>query len=77
MLSPWHWIILLIVLGLLGAGVYGIVLLVKSSTRSAQPYTGPAISPTTAPGWYPDTADPSILRYFDGQVWTPSAKPRT
>jgi hypothetical protein len=28
------------------------------------------------PGWYPDTTDPSSLRYFDGSVWTAHRSPR-
>ena len=29
-----------------------------------------------APGWYPDQQDPSLMRYFDGRVWTAQTEPR-
>ena len=29
------------------------------------------------PDWYPDPADPSIFRYFDGHSWTDNTSPRT
>ncbi|WP_419150639.1 DUF2510 domain-containing protein [Nocardia vinacea] len=29
------------------------------------------------PGWYPDPANPGVVRWFDGQQWTPHAQPRT
>ncbi|MBF6437649.1 DUF2510 domain-containing protein [Nocardia cyriacigeorgica] len=29
-----------------------------------------------APGWYPDHADPSLLRWFDGHQWTAQTRPR-
>jgi len=28
---------------------------------------------TPAPGWYPDPANPSIQRYWDGSTWGPTA----
>jgi uncharacterized RDD family membrane protein YckC len=30
-----------------------------------------------AQGWYPDAYDPSILRWFDGALWTAHTSPRT
>lgn len=30
----------------------------------------------SAPGWYPDPQDWSLLRYFDGGMWTASTHPR-
>jgi hypothetical protein len=31
----------------------------------------PSLSTTTAPAaWYPDPSDPTVLRYWDGTVWT-------
>lgn len=29
-----------------------------------------------APNWYPDPRDPSLLRWWDGQAWTPNTQPR-
>lgn len=28
-----------------------------------------------APGWYPDQNDPSLMRYYDGRVWTAQTQP--
>jgi hypothetical protein len=33
-------------------------------------------SPAAAAGWYSDQHDQGLLRYFDGQDWTPDTKPR-
>ena len=30
----------------------------------------PAQSGSLAPGWYPDQNDHSMMRYYDGRVWT-------
>ncbi|GLY53647.1 phospholipid scramblase-related protein [Lentzea sp. NBRC 102530] len=30
----------------------------------------------TAPGWYPDNADPRFVRWWDGVQWTPHVQPR-
>jgi hypothetical protein len=30
----------------------------------------PAPSSGLAPGWYPDQNDHSMMRYYDGRVWT-------
>jgi Protein of unknown function (DUF2510) len=29
-----------------------------------------------APGWYPDQNDQTLMRFFDGQVWTSRTQPR-
>jgi len=29
-----------------------------------------------APGWYPDQNDQTLMRYFDGHVWTSRTQPR-
>lgn len=34
------------------------------------------MSTPTSPGWYDDPQDPSLLRYFDGIVWTRHTTPR-
>ncbi len=35
----------------------------------------PATSSGLAPGWYPDQNDPSLMRYYDGRVWTAQTQP--
>jgi hypothetical protein len=73
-------LILLMLLGLFAfaAAIGGVVMTIKnvSNKKTAQPFLGPGISPVTAPGWYPDPADPNLCRYFDGRVWTSSTQPR-
>ena len=32
-------------------------------------------SPTTPPGWYPDTTAPGTERYWDGAAWTDHSRP--
>jgi hypothetical protein len=32
--------------------------------------------PPVRPGWFPDPQNGSQMRYFDGALWTPSARPR-
>src|SRR5258705_1274064 len=32
--------------------------------------------PPVQPGWFPDPQNGSHIRYFDGAVWTPYARPR-
>lgn len=36
----------------------------------------PRKPPAAPPGWYPDTIDPLLMRYFDGQQWTEHTAPR-
>jgi hypothetical protein len=36
----------------------------------------PVATSGLAPGWYPDQQDPSLMRYFDGRVWTAQTEPR-
>ncbi|AEF36117.1 MULTISPECIES: DUF2510 domain-containing protein [Mycobacteriaceae] len=49
--------------------VVGIVFLVKAKSK-------PAGQSAVPPAWYPDPADPELLRYFDGQSWTGATRPR-
>jgi hypothetical protein len=35
----------------------------------------PAPAGGLAPGWYPDQNDPSLMRYYDGRVWTAQTQP--
>lgn len=56
-------------LALMVGVVVGIVFLLKAKAKNAgQP-------PMTA-NWYPDPADPELLRYFDGHSWTETTRPR-
>lgn len=65
-LQPIHWVILLLILGTMAA-----VLVTKSRGNARkldampQPTDG-----TRGPGWYPDPADPNLMRYYDGRAWT-------
>ena len=59
----------IVYLVLMAGVVVGIVFLVKAKAKSAGP-------PPMAPNWYPDPADPELLRYFDGQSWTGATRPR-
>lgn len=34
------------------------------------PNTGSVATATLLPGWYPDQTDPTLLRWFDGSLWT-------
>ncbi|MFC9516956.1 DUF2510 domain-containing protein [Nocardiaceae bacterium NPDC056970] len=70
-LSPWHLIVVLLVLvALVGVPVLVITLIVKSSQARRVPR-----QPSTPPGWYPDPASPGFLRWFDGSVWTDNRVP--
>lgn len=52
------------------AGVaVGIVFLVKAKSKPPSEAAAP-------PNWYPDPADPELLRYFDGESWTGATQPR-
>lgn len=60
----------IVILVLLAGGVAGVVFLVKAKPK-------PEGQLPTAPNWYPDPADPEVLRYFDGRSWTGATRPRT
>jgi hypothetical protein len=36
----------------------------------------PTPPPVSPPGWYPDSSDPTLKRYFDGNIWTSHTVPR-
>ncbi|WKG00802.1 DUF2510 domain-containing protein [Mycolicibacterium sp. HK-90] len=54
-------------LGLVGVSVSLLVWAVKSSSNR---------QPTAPAGWYPDLHDATLLRYFDGEIWTQQTAPR-
>lgn len=73
-------LLVVIVLGLGGLGITAAVifLLVRLVDSSkSQTYVPHGWQGTTAPGWYPDNANPAVLRYFDGNAWTSSTRPRS
>jgi hypothetical protein len=54
-----------------------VVLIVKLAKRkSVNPHDVPGTPTAPAPGWYPDPNDLTLMRYFDGRVWTSSTQPR-
>jgi uncharacterized protein DUF2510 len=57
-----------------------LIYLRRRQTSAAQAQGGVAAAPLTqtgtAPGWYPDNYDPSLVRYWDGQSWTSQTRPR-
>lgn len=64
------------VVGLAGLGIVArlIALAVRlSKSPEPQPYVPHAWQ--SAADWYPDPSNPNVLRYFDGQTWTPAAEP--
>ena len=48
--------------------VAAIIFLVRAKSK-------PAGQTPTAPDWYPDPDDPTLLRYFDGHSWTAATRP--
>ncbi|MEV6429475.1 DUF2510 domain-containing protein [Nocardia sp. NPDC051463] len=64
--SVWHLLILLVVLAI-------VVVIVKSRSSARAGYQPPT---TIAPGWYPDHANPAVVRWFDGYQWTNHTQPR-
>ena len=40
------------------------------------PTFAPTPPPVSPPGWYPDSNDPTLQRYFDGHSWTSHTAPR-
>ena len=70
-------LLILIVVGLVGLGLVAgvIAVLVRlTESRKSEPYVPHAWQLAAVPGWYPDPADPKLLRYFDGQAWTSTTR---
>jgi hypothetical protein len=76
----WQWVI---VLGILAVAIAAIVCIIVLLRRSQKPKSAtpqglstPLATPAAAAaGWYADPNDPTLMRYFDGQVWTSSTRP--
>jgi hypothetical protein len=49
----------------------------RSATVVEEPVVRQAapVASGLAPGWYPDQNDPSLMRYYDGRVWTAQTQP--
>jgi hypothetical protein len=74
------WILILIVIIAVVIAVLRTVTRPRGSTTvvEQQPVARqapPAPSGGLAPGWYPDQNDPSLMRYYDGRVWTAQTQP--
>jgi Protein of unknown function (DUF2510) len=73
--SSWWSLALLLILA-----VVMIYLSRRRARRQNSPYgqdsAGSWQQPGTAPGWYPDQYDSSLMRYFDGQNWTSQTRHR-
>ncbi len=68
-MSPWHVLVLLVLLlGAVGTIAWIVVLLVRATGSN----TPAARTDVSSGGWYPDAQEPTIVRYFDGHFWTPA-----
>jgi hypothetical protein len=72
-------LLILLVGGLVVTGlVAGVIVMLVRLTDSpkSEPYVPHAwpVPPITAPGWYPDSSNPNLLRYYDGQQWTSATR---
>lgn len=71
------WILILIAIVAVVVAVVRAMARPRSATVVEQPVVRQA-SPAAsglAPGWYPDQNDPSLMRYYDGRVWTAQTQP--
>ena len=72
------WILILVVIIAVILAVVRAVARPRSSTVVEQPVARqapPAAAGGLTPGWYPDQNDPSLMRYYDGRVWTAQTQP--
>jgi uncharacterized protein DUF2510 len=75
-----HTLVLILILVVIIAVVMAVVRAVatpRSATVVDQPVVRevPPAASGLAPGWYPDQNDPSLMRYYDGRVWTAQTQP--
>ena len=71
------WILILVVIIAVVVAVVRAVTSPRGATVVEQPVTreAPPAAGGLAPGWYPDQQDPSLMRYYDGRVWTAQTQP--
>jgi Protein of unknown function (DUF2510) len=71
------WILILIAIIAAVVAVVRAMARPKSATVVEQPVVrqAPPAASGLAPGWYPDQNDPSLMRYYDGRVWTAQTQP--
>lgn len=46
----------------------------KAAAKAAKVVPDP-VMPFLPAGWYPDQADPALVRWFDGTIWTDQTSP--
>jgi MFS superfamily sulfate permease-like transporter len=70
-------VMLLVTFAIIVAVIVGFVVLIVRlvKPKSVHSQGVPGTPTTPAPGWYPDPNDSSLMRYFDGRVWTSSTQP--
>lgn len=71
--STGYWVLDLTVLTVFGAWLFRRAHKNRIQQRRLQ--DAPKPGPGAAPGWYPDSYDATLLRYFDGRNWTTATKP--
>jgi hypothetical protein len=71
------WILILIAIIAVVIAVLRAVMRPRDATVVEQPVARQAPPATSGltPGWYPDQNDPSLMRYYDGRVWTAQTQP--
>ncbi len=73
------WILILVVIIAAVVAVVRAMTRPRSATVVEQPVSrqAPPAASGLAPGWYPDQNDPSLMRYYDGRVWTAQTQPHS
>ncbi|WP_420750192.1 DUF2510 domain-containing protein [Rhodococcus sp. O3] len=72
-MSPWHFLVLFAILAAAVAAVAGIVIVIVKASKSKVP---PAVHNAIPAGWYTDPQNPTMVRYYDGGMWTAHTQPR-
>ncbi|WP_375540265.1 DUF2510 domain-containing protein [Nocardia sp. XZ_19_385] len=65
--------VIVLVLLVVIAAIVVIVAAKKSSSQARTQHQGQG---PIGPGWYPDHANPALVRWFDGYQWTHQTQPR-